>query len=118
MEIGAALFFGAVLLIPILLWPGFADMFRRGHELPRWQNIAGLISLSLLLLSWLLFVGPILVTAALPEDARREWDRGRWAVLYAAVAGTLLGVTLKRGTRIFALFAGILEVGIALLVNV
>src|SRR5208283_2345087 len=111
----AAIFgiYAAIFAVPCLVLLGFIGLARRlRHELPRWRSVAGLVSLALVLLSWLFFAGPHVLVMLAPADVhlRVDSDRSRQAVFSTALAGTLMAMALKRAPRIYALLAGILEI--------
>jgi len=105
--------YGSILAVPCLAFLGFIGLTRRlRHELPRWRSVAGLASLALILLSWLLSVGPDVLVMLAPADVhlRVDSDSRILAVLSTAIAGTLMATALKGAPRINALLAGALEI--------
>lgn len=101
--IGKILAIGQVLAIPvldILAFRAWQKTLRR--ELPQWRSRLGLFSIVLILLSWCAAI--ILISVGMISD--------RWVVMLAlvALAGTILGFTLKGAARIEAVAAGVLLV--------
>jgi|SRR6185437_8053052 len=90
-----------ILAIPsldILSYRGWRKSLRR--ELPRWRSTLGLTSIVITFLSW--YSATILLLVGMASEG--------WVELLAlmALAGTILGFTLKGASRMEAIAAGLL----------
>ena len=115
-SVGMAILYALMLSIPCLLLLGFIGWVRRlRHELPKWRIRVGLVSLALTLLSWLIFIGPIVAGNNMSLDI--ESDRWKVGVMILAFPGALLSMAMKRAPRVYGLIAGLLQGLLAASIN-